>query len=121
MRVVFWYRKQHEVKLLYEPGFSEKIFSTKARPIQMNKDLLSYCKKEIHDFFDKKLTRKSKSPWSCSAFFVQKQVELEKGTPRLVINYKPLNIYNQVARGRKVKKEKKIKRKKEGRIEQGRP
>ncbi|WJZ89861.1 hypothetical protein VitviT2T_009049 [Vitis vinifera] len=40
---------------------------------------------------DKKLIRKSKSPWSCSAFYVQKQAELERGTPRLVINYKPLN------------------------------
>ncbi|KAL6333631.1 hypothetical protein AAG906_028816 [Vitis piasezkii] len=60
-------------------------------PIQMNKDLLSYCEKEIQDLIDKKLIRKSKSPWSCSAFYVQKQAELERGTPRLVINYKPLN------------------------------
>ena len=57
----------------------------------MNKDLLSYCEKEIQDLMDKKLIRKSKSPWSCSAFYVQKQAELERGTPRLVINYKPLN------------------------------
>ena len=28
---------------------------------------------------------------SCLAFYVQKSVELERGTPRLVINYKPLN------------------------------
>ena len=37
------------------------------------------------------MVRKSKAPWSCSAFYVQKQVELERGTPSLVINYKPLN------------------------------
>ncbi|KAL6327887.1 hypothetical protein AAG906_027285 [Vitis piasezkii] len=83
--------KQHEVELPYEPDFSEKNIRTKARPIQMNKDLLSYCEKEIQDLIDKKLIRKSKSPWSCSAFYVQKQAELERGTPRLVINYKPLN------------------------------
>ncbi|RVW24587.1 Enzymatic polyprotein [Vitis vinifera] len=83
--------KQHEVELPYEPDFSEKNIPTKARPIQMNKDLLSYCEKEIQDLMDKKLIRKSKSPWSCSAFYVQKQAELERGTPRLVINYKPLN------------------------------
>ena len=53
----------------------------------MNKDLLSY----LQDLLDKKLIRKSKSPWSCSAFYVQKQAELEFGTPRLVINYKLLN------------------------------
>ena len=57
----------------------------------MNKDLLSYCEKEIQDLLDKKLIRKSKSPWSCSTFYVQKQTELERGTPKLVINYKPLN------------------------------
>ncbi|KAL6316353.1 hypothetical protein AAG906_017990 [Vitis piasezkii] len=83
--------KQHEVELPYEPDFSEKNIPTKARPIQMNKDLLSYCEKEIQDLLDKKLIRKSKSPWSCSAFYVQKQAELERGTPRLVINFKPLN------------------------------
>ncbi|RVW24695.1 Enzymatic polyprotein [Vitis vinifera] len=84
-------QKQHEVELPYEPDFSEKNIPTKARPIQMNKDLLSYCEKEIQDLMDKKLIRKSNSPWSCSAFYVQKQAELERGTPRLVINYKPLN------------------------------
>nr|CAN80727.1 hypothetical protein VITISV_033737 [Vitis vinifera] len=78
-------------KLPYEPDFSEKNIPTKARPIQMNKDLLSYCEKEIQDLLDKKLIRKSKSPWSCSTFYVQKQTELERGTPKLVINYKPLN------------------------------
>ncbi|RDX80042.1 Orf V, partial [Mucuna pruriens] len=35
--------------------------------------------------------KKSKSPWSCAVFFVNKQTELERGMPRLVINYKPLN------------------------------
>ena len=45
--------------------------------MQMNKDLLSYCEKEIQDLLNKKLIRKSKSPWSCSAFYVQKQAELE--------------------------------------------
>ena len=57
----------------------------------MNKELLSYCEKEIQDLLDKKLIRKSKSPWSCSAFYVKKHAELERGTPRLVINYKPLS------------------------------
>nr|KYP72768.1 polyprotein [Cajanus cajan] len=34
---------------------------------------------------------KSKSPWSCAAFYVNKASEIERGAPRLVINYKPLN------------------------------
>ena len=55
----FWHRKQHEVELPYEPDFSEKNIPTKARPIKMNKELLSYCDKEIQDLLDKKLIRKS--------------------------------------------------------------
>ena len=57
----------------------------------MNEELLIYYKKEINDLLAKGLIRKSKSPWSCSAFYVNKQAEIERGTPRLVINYKPLN------------------------------
>ena len=49
----FWHRKQHEVELPYEPDFSEKNIPTKARPIQMNKELLSYCEKEIQNLLDK--------------------------------------------------------------------
>ena len=57
----------------------------------MNVETVEFCKKEIHDLLEKKLIRNSKSPWSCSAFYVQKNAEIERGTPRLVINYKPLN------------------------------
>jgi hypothetical protein len=45
----------------------------------MNQELLEYCKKEIHELLDKGLIRKSKSPWSCSAFYVQKNAEIERG------------------------------------------
>ena len=64
----------------------EKNIPTKARPIQMNAEIVEFCKKEIHDLLEKKLIRNNKSPWSCSAFFVQKNVEIERGTPQLVIN-----------------------------------
>jgi hypothetical protein len=74
----FWYRKNHVVQLPYESYFNEKTIPTKARPIQMNQELLEYCKKEIQDLLQKGLIRKSKSPWSCSAFYVQKNVELEE-------------------------------------------
>ncbi|KAA0052109.1 Enzymatic polyprotein [Cucumis melo var. makuwa] len=55
----FWDRKKHMVTLPYEDGFKEAQIPTKARPIQMNKDLV--------------------------------KAEKERGVPRLVINYKPLN------------------------------
>ena len=38
----FWNRKQHMVSLPYEKYFSEKQISTKARPVQMNSELLEY-------------------------------------------------------------------------------
>ena len=87
----FWDRKKHIVDLPYEKDFREKQIPTKAKPIQMNEELFQYCQKEIKDLLDKGLIRKSKSPWSCAAFYVNKQSEIERGSPRLVINYKPLN------------------------------
>ena len=57
----------------------------------MNAELLEYCKKEIQSLLDKKLIRPSKSPWSCAAFYVNNALKKERGVPRLVINYKPLN------------------------------
>ena len=57
----------------------------------MNEELLLHCQIEIKDLLNIKIIRPSKSPWSCAAFYVNKQAEQERGTPRLVINYKPLN------------------------------
>ena len=79
------------VSLLYEKDFSEQQIPTKARPIQMNLELLEYCKKEIQDLLAKNFIRPSHSPWSCAAFYVLKASKIERVTPRLVINYKPLN------------------------------
>nr|KYP41501.1 polyprotein [Cajanus cajan] len=87
----FWDRNSFEIELPYEEGFSEKDIPTKAKPVQLNKETLEYCRKEIKQFLDKKLIRPSKSPWSCAAFYVQNASEIERGEPRMVINYKPLN------------------------------
>ena len=48
-------------------------------------------KKEIQYLLAKNLTRPSHSPWSCATFYVQKAYEIERGTPKFVINYKALN------------------------------
>ena len=82
----FWLRHWHIVQLPYEKDFNEKQIPTKARPTQMNNELLEHCKKEIEDLLNKGLIRKSKSPWSYVAFYVNKQAKLEWGVPRLVIN-----------------------------------
>ena len=57
----------------------------------MNQELMDVCKVEIEDLLKKGVIRKSRSPQSCPAFYVQKNAEIERGVPRLVINYKPLN------------------------------
>ena len=87
----FWHRKRHQVSLPYVKNFKEKDIPTKARPIQMSHKLMDFCKTKIEDLLKKVIIRKSRSPWSCPAFYVQKNAEIEKGVPRLVINYKPLN------------------------------
>nr|KYP59168.1 polyprotein [Cajanus cajan] len=74
-KISFWHRKKYEVSLPYIDNFDEK----------------EYCKKEIQEYLDKGLIRNSKSPWSCSAFYVMNATKQERGAPRLVINYKPLN------------------------------
>jgi hypothetical protein len=87
----FWHRKKHIVTLPYIKDFSEQQIPTKSRPIQMNPEVMETCKKEINNLLDNNIIRKSKSPWSCPAFYVNKNAEIERGVPRLVINYKPLN------------------------------
>ena len=87
----FWDRKKHIVSLPYEEEFSESNIPTKARPCQMNSEYLELCKKEIASLLQKGLIKPSKSQWSCTAFYVNKHAEQERGVPRLVINYKPLN------------------------------
>ena len=56
----------------YIKGFGENQIPTKARPLQMNQQILEYYKKEIQDLLDKNLIRKSHSPWSCATFYVKK-------------------------------------------------
>lgn len=77
----FCHRKKHIVKLPYIKDFDEKNIPTKARPIQMSQEVMEFCKKEITELLSKGINQKSKSPWSCTAFYVQKSAELEKGAP----------------------------------------
>lgn len=77
------------VYLPYEPDFNEKNIPIKARLIQMNVELEQYYRKEIQDLQNEGLIRQSGSPWSCVTFYVNKAFKIERGTSRLVINYKP--------------------------------
>ncbi|XP_070040091.1 uncharacterized protein [Nicotiana tomentosiformis] len=79
--------------LPYEDNFSEDNIPTKSRPCQMNAELVEFCKKVIDNLLQKGLIKPSKSPWSCTTFYVNNVVKKEHGIPRLVINYKPLNKF----------------------------
>ena len=68
--IAFWHKKRHEVALPYVKDFNEKDIPTKARPIQMNHELMDVCKAEIEDLLRKGIIRNSRSPWSCPAFYV---------------------------------------------------
>ena len=61
---------EHDIESTYEKDFNEKDLPTKARPIQMNQELMKYCKKEIQELLDKIKIRKMKSPWICFSFYV---------------------------------------------------
>lgn len=61
---------EHDIESTYEKDFNEKDLPTKGRPIQMNQELMKYCKKEIQELLDKRKIRKMKSPWICFSFYV---------------------------------------------------
>jgi hypothetical protein len=50
----FWDRKTHVVKLPYVKDFNERNIPTTSRPIQMNQEIMEFCKTEINDLLDKK-------------------------------------------------------------------
>ena len=58
-------RKTHIIDLPYIDGFDERAISTKARPIQMNHELMEICKKEINSLLANNIIGPSKSPWIC--------------------------------------------------------
>ena len=70
----FWHRKRHEVTLPYVKDFKENDIPTKARPIQMNQELMDICRAKIEDLLKKGIIRKSKSPWSCPPFTSRKML-----------------------------------------------
>ena len=64
----------------------------------MSEELMEFCRTEMNNPLSKGIIRNSKSPWLCPTFYVQKNVEIERGVPRLVINYKPLNKVLELVR-----------------------
>ncbi|KAF3683745.1 hypothetical protein FXO38_00649 [Capsicum annuum] len=56
----------------------EEKIPTKSRPCQMNTELVKFFKKEIDSLPQKGLIKPSKSPWSCTAIYVNNAAEKER-------------------------------------------
>lgn len=65
----FWAKKKHIVDFSYVDNFDEVQILTRARPIQMGKNLVKIYIVEIEDLVNKGLISPSKSPWSCSNIY----------------------------------------------------
>ncbi|XP_015078421.1 uncharacterized protein LOC107022275 [Solanum pennellii] len=78
-----WDRKKHIVTLSYEDSFDESDIPTKSRPCQIYAELVDSCKREIDSLLQKGLIKPSKSPWSCTAFYVNNAAEQERGVPSM--------------------------------------
>nr|AAT39959.2 Zinc knuckle family protein [Solanum demissum]AAT66775.2 Zinc knuckle family protein [Solanum demissum] len=69
-----------------QENFSKDNIPTKSHPCQMNAELVEFCKGEIDSLLQKGLIKPSKSPWSCTAFYVNNTAERERGVSRLNYN-----------------------------------
>lgn len=47
----------------------------------MNSELVKHCKQEIDDLLQKGIIRLVQSQWSFTAFYINKNVGLERGIP----------------------------------------
>ena len=54
---------------------------------------LKLAQAECADLLQQGLIEPTSSPWACQAFYVEKRSELKRGKKRLVIDYKPLNLF----------------------------
>jgi hypothetical protein len=75
--------------LPYKEDYTPKPQRASANHISPTK--CEYCQKEILELLERKLIETSRSPWACTAFYVNKHNEQKRGKPRMVINYRALN------------------------------
>ena len=69
-------KENNVVTLPYEKDFLEKNIPTKARPIEMNRELLN-TKKRNANIVRQKIIRPFDSSWSCTTFYVNNQAKKE--------------------------------------------
>ncbi|KAK0580331.1 hypothetical protein LWI29_000736 [Acer saccharum] len=54
---------------------------------------LKLANEECNELLRQGLIEHTSSPWACQAFYVEKRSELLRGKKRLVVDYKPLNLF----------------------------
>lgn len=86
---MFWHKKKQFFSLPFKKVYKGTVHRSKA--IAMDAEQKKMCDAEIEELLKKGLIRESSSEWACFGFYVNKNSEIVRGKPRLVINYKPLN------------------------------
>lgn len=86
----FWNREKYFLDIPYKEGFAgtpQKDSATQMSPFEAE-----YCKREIAKLLQRGLIEPSCSPWACVALYVNKHSEHKSGNPRMVINFRPLDV-----------------------------
>ncbi|QHO48460.1 polyprotein [Arachis hypogaea] len=88
-----WKNPEFYVRLPFKKN--EDINPTKATHSGMNPEDLKLARAECAALLVQGLIEPTKSNWACQAFYVEKRAEQNRGKKRLVIDYKPLNVFLQ--------------------------
>ncbi|KAK0585855.1 hypothetical protein LWI29_035139 [Acer saccharum] len=86
-----WKNPDFFIKLLFK--LNEDNNPTKATHSGMSPSDLQLANEECNELLRQGLTEYTSSPWACQAFYVEKHSELLRGKKRLVVDYKPLNLF----------------------------
>ncbi|KAK0598403.1 hypothetical protein LWI29_034324 [Acer saccharum] len=86
-----WKNLDFFIKLPFK--LNEDINPTKASHSGMSPTDLQMAHKECNELLRQGLIEHTSSPWACQAFYVEKRSELKRGKKRLVVDYKPLNLF----------------------------
>ncbi|KAK1549814.1 hypothetical protein Q3G72_008377 [Acer saccharum] len=86
-----WKNPDFFIKLPFK--LNEDINPTKATHSGMSLSDLKLANEECNELLRQGLIEHTSSPWACQAFYVEKRSELLRGKKRLVVDYKPLNLF----------------------------
>ena len=88
-----WKNSDFFIKLPFK--LNEDVNPTKATHSGMSPSDLKLANEECDILLQQGLLEHTSSPWACQVFYVEKRSEQIRGKKRLVIDYKPLNLFLQ--------------------------